>query len=70
MVSERNQISKNTKVSNDEALEVLVTRFYKRGMISLREGAVSLGITKSEFIDLLIRFEIPLKEHNSLNVGF
>jgi predicted HTH domain antitoxin len=63
-------IEKKRRVCKDEALEVLVTRFYKRGNISLHEGAVALGITKSEFIDLLHKFEIPVTDNNPLNVGF
>lgn len=70
MVSGIYQISKKTRVSKDEALEVLVTRFYKRGKISLDEGAETLRITKAEFKQLLIRFEIPLIDNEPLNVGF
>ena len=70
MVSGVYQISTKPRVSKDEALEVLVTRFYKRGKLSLREGAATLGISKSEFKELLDRFEIPIKENDPLNVGF
>lgn len=70
MVSGVYEISHKRRVSKDEALEVLVTRFYKRGKISLREGAATLGITKSEFIELLNEFEIPIKDNKPQNVGF
>lgn len=70
MVTGVNQISKKTRVSKDEALEVLVTRFYKRGKLSLREGAATLGISKAEFIELLNKFDIPINENKPLNVGF
>lgn len=70
MGSDVYQISKKPRVSKDEALEVLVTRFYKRGKLSLREGAATLGISKSEFIELLNEFEIPIIEKKPLNVGF
>jgi predicted HTH domain antitoxin len=70
MVSGVYEISHKRRVSNDEALEVLVTRFYKRGKLSLREGAATLGISKSEFIELLNEFEIPIEDNKPLNVGF
>ncbi len=70
MVTGVNQISKKTRVSKDEALEVLVTRFYKRGKLSLREGAATLGISKAEFVELLYKFDIPINENKPLNVGF
>lgn len=70
MVSGVYEISTKRRVSKDEALEVLVTRFYKRGKLSLREGAATLGISKSEFIDLLNEFEIPIRDNKPLNVGF
>jgi len=70
MVSNVIQISKKVRVCENEALEVLVTRFYKRGNISLREGAATLRISKSEFIELLDKFEIPVNENKPLNVGF
>ena len=70
MVTGVYEISKRPRVSKDEALEVLVTRFYKRGKISLREGASTLGISKSEFKSLLIEFEIPIRDNKPLDVGF
>jgi len=70
MGSNVSQISRKPRVSKDEALEVLVTRFYKRGKLSLHQGASLLGMTTDEFIRLLGEFEIPINENNPLDAGF